>query len=33
MVAAFRTRDPATVSAAVERHLARNEKIALAALS
>ncbi|MGA5573614.1 GntR family transcriptional regulator [Streptomyces koyangensis] len=33
LVAAFRTRDPATVSAAVERHLARNEKIALAALS
>ncbi|MBV1955697.1 MULTISPECIES: GntR family transcriptional regulator [Streptomyces] len=33
LVAAFRTRDPATASAAVERHLARNEKIALAALS
>ncbi|MFF8489812.1 GntR family transcriptional regulator [Streptomyces albidoflavus] len=33
LVAAFRTRDPATVSAAVERDLARTEKIALAALT
>ncbi|RZE89655.1 GntR family transcriptional regulator [Streptomyces albidoflavus] len=33
LVAAFRTRDPATVSAAVERDLARTERIALAALT
>lgn len=33
LVDAFRTRDPATVDIAVEQHLARNEKIALAALS
>ncbi|WP_407562269.1 GntR family transcriptional regulator [Streptomyces sp. 184] len=33
LVAAFRTRDPDTVAAAVERHLARNEEIALTALS
>ncbi|MFJ7300243.1 GntR family transcriptional regulator [Streptomyces sp. NPDC099088] len=33
LVAAFRTRDPATVAAAVEQHLARNEKIAISALS
>jgi DNA-binding GntR family transcriptional regulator len=33
LVAAFRTRDPATAGAAVQQHLARNEKIAIAALS
>ncbi|MGW1202291.1 GntR family transcriptional regulator [Streptomyces cyaneofuscatus] len=33
LVAAFRTRDPDTVAAAVEEHLARNEKIAVSALS
>ncbi|KAB8159501.1 FCD domain-containing protein [Streptomyces sp. 3MP-14] len=33
LVAAFRTRDPDTVAAAVEQHLARNEKIASSALS
>ncbi|MGQ4487432.1 GntR family transcriptional regulator [Streptomyces sp. 372A] len=33
LVAAFRTRDPGTVGDAVERHLARNEKIAFSALS
>ncbi|MEU8789723.1 GntR family transcriptional regulator [Streptomyces sp. NPDC048643] len=33
LVAAFRTRDPAAVAAAVEQHLARNEKIAISALS
>ncbi|MFC8228875.1 GntR family transcriptional regulator [Streptomyces sp. NPDC057287] len=33
LVAAFRTRDPATAAAAVEQHLARNEKIAISALS
>lgn len=33
LVAAFRTRDPATVGIAVEQHLARNEKIAFSALS
>ncbi|MEW1756843.1 GntR family transcriptional regulator [Streptomyces cyaneofuscatus] len=33
LVAAFRTRDPDTVAAAVEEHLARNEKIAISALS
>ncbi|MFE5393043.1 GntR family transcriptional regulator [Streptomyces sp. NPDC056568] len=33
LLAAFRTRDPATVAAAVEQHLARNEKIAFSALS
>ncbi|MEU6291999.1 GntR family transcriptional regulator [Streptomyces sp. CA-100214] len=33
LVAAFRTREPATVAAAVEQHLARNEKIAFSALS
>ncbi|MGW0940543.1 GntR family transcriptional regulator [Streptomyces sp. NPDC002666] len=33
LVKAFRTHDPATVDVAVERHLARNEKIAFSALS
>ncbi|MFC8720144.1 GntR family transcriptional regulator [Kitasatospora sp. NPDC057198] len=33
LLAAFRTRDPDTVAAAVEQHLARNEKIAFSALS
>ncbi|MFI8003511.1 GntR family transcriptional regulator [Streptomyces sp. NPDC086010] len=33
LVAAFRTREPATAAAAVEQHLARNEKIAVSALS
>ncbi len=33
LVAAFRTRDPDTTAAAVEQHLARNEQIALSALS
>ncbi|MFC8448120.1 GntR family transcriptional regulator [Kitasatospora sp. NPDC057223] len=33
LLAAFRTRVPDTVSAAVEQHLARNEKIAFSALS
>ncbi|WP_245679186.1 GntR family transcriptional regulator [Actinomadura hibisca] len=33
LVAAFRTRDPDTVAAAIEQHLARNEQIALAALT
>ncbi|MFH8802102.1 GntR family transcriptional regulator [Streptomyces sp. NPDC017936] len=33
LVAAFRTRDPDAVAAAVEQHLARNEKIAFSALS
>lgn len=33
LLEAFRTRDPATVDAAVEQHLARNEKIAISALS
>lgn len=33
LVAAFRTRDPDTVAAAIERHLARNEQIAFAALA
>lgn len=33
LVAAFRTRDPDTVAAAVGRHLSRNEEIALSALS
>ncbi|MFI5860105.1 GntR family transcriptional regulator [Streptomyces sp. NPDC051546] len=33
LVAAFRTRDPDAVASAVEAHLARNEKIAIAALS
>ncbi|MEV1011387.1 GntR family transcriptional regulator [Streptomyces sp. NPDC049881] len=33
LVAAFRTRDPAAVADAVEQHLARNEKIAVSALS
>ena len=32
LVAAFRTREPETVAAAVEQHLARNEQIALAVL-
>ncbi|WP_367038871.1 GntR family transcriptional regulator [Streptomyces sp. Je 1-332] len=33
LLAAFRTRDADTVAAAVEQHLARNEKIAISALS
>lgn len=33
LVAAFRTRDPAKAATAVEQHLARNEKIAVSALS
>ncbi|NUP03972.1 MAG: GntR family transcriptional regulator [Nonomuraea sp.] len=33
LVAAFRTRDPDMAAAAIERHLARNEQIALAALA
>ncbi|MFJ7125636.1 GntR family transcriptional regulator [Streptomyces sp. NPDC098101] len=33
LVEAFRTRDPDTVGAAVEKHLARNEKMAFSALS
>ncbi|ROR46369.1 GntR family transcriptional regulator [Kitasatospora cineracea] len=33
LLAAFRTRDPDAVAAAVEQHLARNEKIAFSALS
>ncbi|MFI0938485.1 GntR family transcriptional regulator [Streptomyces sp. NPDC021020] len=33
MVAAFRSRDPGTAAAATEAHLARNERIAIAALS
>lgn len=33
LVATFRTRDPDAVAAAVEEHLARNEKIAVSALS
>ncbi|WP_308287340.1 GntR family transcriptional regulator [Actinomadura parmotrematis] len=33
LVAAFRSRDPDTAAAAVEQHLARNERLALSALS
>ncbi|WP_436764259.1 GntR family transcriptional regulator [Streptosporangium sp. V21-05] len=33
LVAAFRTRDPDTAATAIERHLARNEQIALGALA
>ncbi|GAA3226523.1 GntR family transcriptional regulator [Actinocorallia longicatena] len=33
LVAAFRTRDPERVAAAIEEHLARNERIALGALA
>lgn len=33
LLVAFRTRKPATVAAAVEQHLARNEQIAVSALS
>lgn len=33
LVAAFRTRDPDTAAAAIEHHLARNERLALSALA